>query len=98
MMYSKKFPVKYKRTVYEDAHVDENGHIWFNNDIYEYVPKHSLYRHDTVIRHYHVKRTVVIDGESVLKDVPVSRVFKGSVLILKNRNLIYESSNIQFTN
>lgn len=88
MMYTKKFPVKYKRTVYEDAHVEEDGHIWFNNDTLEFVPKHNMYREDTVIEHSFVTRSG--------KQIPVSKVSRSSIIIMKNRELIYESLNIQF--
>lgn len=33
-----KFRVKFKGKIYEDAHKDSFGHIWFNNNEYEWCP------------------------------------------------------------
>lgn len=85
MYITKPFPVKYKNTVYNDAHVGEDGHIWFNKDSLEFIPKHDLYQEDTVVQHSFVDRS----GESI----HVTSVTLASVIILKNKDKIYQLLN-----
>lgn len=45
-----KFSVKFKGKVYHDVKKDKLGHLWFNGNQYEYVPK-SRYAQEHVVIH-----------------------------------------------
>lgn len=78
------FPVKYNKTIYTDAHMTYDGHIWFNNDTLEFIPKTDLYSEDTVIYHYTEIRD---DKETHLSFVRSN----ASVIIMKNISKLYRS-------
>lgn len=45
------FSVKFKGKVYDDAWQDSTGHIWFDGNLYEYVPSSSYYNPAYVLIH-----------------------------------------------
>lgn len=44
------FSVRYEGQVYDDAWKDTSGHIWFGDNVFEYVPQDPVIRS----RHEHV--------------------------------------------